>query len=137
MLKKEKRGKEMKRNGSYFYLIPSSVLTHEKLTDGAKMTYALILGLSNQYGYCFATNESLSELRGVSESTLRRHLKELVDTEMIKAEYNHRNDRRIIPIIIPTPYEKSSQNRKNGVLREDWARVDNVLDEIWQSFKVK
>ena len=137
MLKKEKRGKEMKTNGSYFYLIPSGVLTHDKLTDGAKMTYALILGLSNQYGYCFATNESLSELRGVSESTLRRHLKELVDTEMIKAEYNHRNDRRIIPVIIPTSYEKMSQNRKNGVFREDWARVDNALDEIWQSFKRK
>lgn len=125
----------MKINGSYFYLIPSGVLTHDDLTDGAKMTYALILGLSNQFGYCFATNETLAEMRNTSESTLRRHIKELLDAEMLKAEYNFRNDRRLYPIIKPTSYEKMSQNRKNGVSADDWNKVNSALDDIWRDMK--
>ena len=71
------------KTGPYFSIIPSGVLSNEKISDGSKITYALILGLSNNFGYCFAPNESLAEMRSTSISTLRRHLKELEDEELI------------------------------------------------------
>jgi DNA-binding MarR family transcriptional regulator len=86
-------------NSTYFSLIPSGIMEHNTLSDGAKLTYALILGLSNRYGYCFATNSALAEMRNTSESSLKRHIKELLDNKVLEAEYNKRNDRRLRPIV--------------------------------------
>lgn len=122
----------MSKHGSYFYLMPSGIVTHDKISDGAKITYALILGLSNQYGYCFARNEKLCEMRNTSLSTLGRHIKELKDNNCIILEFNERSDRRIIPNIIATPYEKVSQMSKNGRSTEDWDHINDALDSIWK-----
>ncbi len=121
--------------GTYFSLIPSGVMQHEKLSDGAKITYALILGLSNQYGYCFATNENLSEMRNTSESSLKRHLKELLDSGCITAEYNHRNDRKLYPIITPTFKEKVSRNQKIVEITQIDDNTHKELDRIYSKMR--
>lgn len=119
----------------YFSLIPSGILTNEKLSDASKLTYALILGLSNQYGYCFATNEALSEMRNTSLSSIKRHIKELIDNAVIIAEYNKRNDRRLTPVITPTTREKLLRSQKTVQFTHVDTEIDNVLDDIWKKMK--
>ena len=80
---------------TYFPLNPSGALQNKDLSDGAKITYALILGLANRFGYCFASNGYLAESRNLSESGLRKHIVELKQYGCIELEYNQRNDRRI------------------------------------------
>ena len=120
------------KNGPFFSLIPSGVMMNEVLSDASKITYALILGLSNQYGYCFATNQALAEMRNTSESSIKRHIKELLDTKVIIAEYNRRNDRRLTPIVMPTIKEKlvKSQNIVQFTPIDD--DLNDALDDIWR-----
>jgi len=122
-------------NGSYFSLIPSGVMENEKISDASKLTYALILGLSNRYGYCFATNQALADMRKTSESSMKRHIKDLIDNGLIIAEYNKRNDRRLTPNIMPTNREKLVKSSKNVQFAYVDDTTDNVLDEIWRSMK--
>jgi DNA-binding MarR family transcriptional regulator len=122
-------------NGAYFSLIPSGVMYNTVVSDGSKITYALILGLSNQYGYCFATNHSLAEMRSTSESSIKRHLKELIDENLVTAEYNRRNDRKLTPVVLPTKREKTLKNQK----MVDYTQIDDetheALDNIYRAIK--
>jgi len=121
---------------TYFSLIPSGVLENEKLSDGSKITYALILGLSNRYGYCFATNGYLSNIRNVSISTIQRQLFELKKSKCIVIELNQRNDRRITPIVSPSNYEivsKNSKNKQYGAY--DNEELEEALDKVWKNIK--
>ncbi len=121
---------------TYFSLIPSGVLENEKISDGAKITYALILGLSNRHGYCFASNDYLSKARRLSESGIKRHLTELKSNGCIVTEYNSRNDRRITPNIYPSQFEKASQKAKNKAhALYDYDDIDNALDQVWKNIK--
>lgn len=117
---------------TYFSLIPSGILNDKDLSDGAKLTYALILGLSNKYGYCFASNTYLSEQRDVSVSTIQRQLSELKKQKSITVEFNPKHDRRITPIINPTNYEKVAKNAKNKVYDTNRDAVDDALDTLWR-----
>lgn len=120
---------------TYFALIPSGILENQNISDGAKITYSLILGLSNRYGYCFATNSYLTEQRKKSESAIRSHLQELKLYGAITVEYNDRNDRRIRPVIIPTQQEKAVKTSKNKQYNPDWNEIDNALDTVWKAMK--
>jgi DNA-binding MarR family transcriptional regulator len=110
-------------------------MEHNTLSDGAKLTYALILGLSNRYGYCFATNSALAEMRNTSESSLKRHIKELLDNKVLEAEYNKRNDRRLRPIVIPAQREKLLKSSKNVEFAQYDDATNDALDEIWMSMR--
>lgn len=121
---------------SYFSLIPSGVMEIKELSDGSKLTYALILGLANKFSYCFATNKYLSEQRGLSESGIQRHLQELKKQGCITLEYNKRNDRRITPIITPSSIEKrlkASKNKQYGGY--DANEIDEMLEDVWKMMK--
>lgn len=121
---------------TYFSLIPSGIMNNQKISDSSKLTYALILGLANKHGYCFATNQYLSEQRGLSESGLRRHLVELKENGCITLEYNTRNDRRITPVITPVAIEKqarASKNKQYGSYDHD--EMNNALDQVWKAIK--
>jgi hypothetical protein len=120
---------------SYFSLIPSGVMHKKEISDSSKITYAMILGLANKYGYCFATNKYLASARGMSLSGIQRHLVELKDNDCIIIEINQRNDRRITPIVNPSNYEKVAKNSKNkqyGVYDDD---IDRALDDVWKNIK--
>jgi DNA-binding MarR family transcriptional regulator len=124
------------KQSTYFSIIPSGVLTNEIISDASKITYALILGLSNQYGYCFATNEALADMRRTSESSIKRHLKELIDNKCIVAEYNKRNDRRITPNIMPSSREKVLRNQNIVQYAISSDEVDQALDQVWKSINI-
>lgn len=122
------------KHGSYFYLIPSGVVDSD-VSDGAKLTYAIVLGLSDRYGYCFATNEALAVMRNTSESSLKRHIKELIDNKLIEAEYSRRNDRRLTPKVFASNNEK---NAKNGQIMRymTWDDdTEDALDRVWKKIR--
>ena len=123
--------------GSYFSLIPSGVMENQSVSDASKITYALILGLSNRYGYCFATNSALAEMRKISESSIKRHIYELINNNLITAEYNVRNDRRLTPNIFPSSRENTLRSQNITKYTQYSDEVDTVLNEVWKSIKKK
>ena len=52
----------MELQPSYYAVIPANVRYDKTLPPLARLMYAEITALSNQYGYCFATNKYFAEL---------------------------------------------------------------------------
>lgn len=63
--------------GESFIKVPSNLLRLSHISDGAKVTYMLLLDYSWQKNYCFPSQSTLSNLRGVSIKTIYNHLNEL------------------------------------------------------------
>ena len=62
---------------SYWAVLPATVRYDDKITASAKLIFAEISALTEKRGFCYASNEYLMQLFGVSERTLQRHLKAL------------------------------------------------------------
>lgn len=70
--------------GHGFYItIPMAVVTDEALTPNAKLTFGIIANLSNQRGYCFASNAYIGSVMNVHEITISRYVSELIETGWI------------------------------------------------------
>ena len=85
-----------------FAQIPNSVLMDTRLSPLEKVLYALILGKSNQEGYCWASNETLSEWAGCSIRHTQRTWTKLKALNYIKTEQkteNGKTKRKIFPLI--------------------------------------
>ena len=83
----EVSGKAIPEHFSAYVVIPSSVFFDKSITDKAKLFYGLISCMSNERGYAFPRNETLQRyLGGVSEDTVSRRLKELVNAGAVVVE---------------------------------------------------
>ena len=87
----------MKKN--YYAVIPASVRYDENLKPNAKLMYGEITALSNEKGFCWATNTYFAELYKVNPSTVSRWIKQLeknkhIKIKTIKDEYN--SERRLL-----------------------------------------
>jgi hypothetical protein len=80
---------EMMRAG--FSALPYRVMKDQKLSVGARLTYAFLLMYAWQEGSTFAGQARMAQDMGVSERQLRRYLTELRDAGYIKVE---RQDKR-------------------------------------------
>ena len=61
----------------YYAVIPADVRYNNKLKANEKLMYGEISALSNQEGYCFATNRYFGELYGKDNSTISRWISNL------------------------------------------------------------
>jgi len=62
---------------AFWAVLPAAVRYDEELPPNAKLLYAEISSLTDQRGYCFASNEYFMQLYGLGERTIRRLLSEL------------------------------------------------------------
>lgn len=79
-------------------VLPSHLIFNKSITPHAKLFYPVIRNLCNTCGYCWANNNYLSELMGVSDRNIRRWLSELqeqgyIDVDLGKPSEN--TDRKI------------------------------------------
>lgn len=68
------------------YHIPAQVYEDENLSGEDILLYALLAALSNNLGYCYASNEWLAKKRNVDERTVRRRLESLENSGYIRNE---------------------------------------------------
>ena len=69
---------------SYYAIIPANVRYDSSLTDGAKLLYGEITALSNEKGYCWASDTYFMDLYKVSRSTIQRWFHQLESKGYIK-----------------------------------------------------
>lgn len=67
----------MSNHRSYYAIIPASVRYDDRLIPSAKLLYGEITALSNEKGYCWASNDYFAHLYGVSKTTIKNWLKSL------------------------------------------------------------
>ena len=107
-------------NHNWYAVLPAQVLLSKVLTDKQKLLIALISNLSNERGYCFASNKYLGDCLDCSESTIKDHLKKLEDMNIlgriIKLKENGDFEYRslIINIEIPRPEKTTTSAEKSA-----------------------
>lgn len=108
-----------KVEGGYYSVIPSVVLFHEELSANAKLLYAVLTNLCDGEGYCWATNEYLASLFGLSERTVSRWISQLEKLGFIRLEMvtNAKGSERRI-------YAGLFEVRKGGVDKNVYTGVD-------------
>jgi hypothetical protein len=60
-----------------FTMVPNHVLVSEKVSPGAKLTYAMLLKYAWQNNYCFPGQVRLAKDMGVTDRSVRTYLQEL------------------------------------------------------------
>lgn len=93
-----------------FVLIPAAVLDDRRIKAAEKIFFAEIMALSNNTGYCYATNTYFRTLYGVSVTTLQCWLANLktcgyIKIDVIRNPDNSVKERRITPYCLDfAPY---------------------------------
>lgn len=120
----------------YYSVIPANVRYDSNLTPNAKLLYAEITSLCNEYGYCWATNDYFSKLYNVSTTSISKWISSLVQNGYITTEIEYKEGtkqilKRYIKIVndpieekLNTPLrkvknpieEKFKENNKNRIL---------------------
>lgn len=77
---------------AYYAIIPADVRYDNNLTQGAKLLYGEITALCNEKGFCWATNSYFSQLYNVSERTIKRWIKDLIDNKYILSKIKFKDD---------------------------------------------
>jgi hypothetical protein len=70
----------------FFANIPYNVQIDESLSDGAKIYFGQIIGLAKKFGYMWATDDQLAEMKKVSRRTIERWNSELEQAGFIRRE---------------------------------------------------
>ena len=70
-------------NKSWYAVITSEILYNKNLTDKQKLLMAIISNLSNEKGFCFASNNYLGELLGCDKLTVSRCVSKLEELGLL------------------------------------------------------
>lgn len=91
-------------NKSYYAVLPSNVRYDNRLKDKAKLLYAEITSLTNEKGFCWASNNYFAELYSISKGTVSKLLSELkkygyINIELIYKDNTKEVKSRIITLL--------------------------------------
>ena len=94
----------MKQKPSYYAIISAEVRYDKNLSANAKLLYGEITCLTNENGFCFATNRYFADLYEKSKVTVSKWISELVVSGYISTSYTYKEgskeiDKRYISIL--------------------------------------
>jgi DNA-binding MarR family transcriptional regulator len=89
-MEKTQQGNEfMERWAAYgirrkFFYTPAALIEDPNLNSQAKLLFILINSYCKNYGYCFASNETLGGKLGLKRTMVKTYLKELLQSQLIE-----------------------------------------------------
>jgi uncharacterized phage protein (TIGR02220 family) len=120
-----------------FIIIPDAIKSMQKLNPNAKLLYGDILSLSAQNGYCFASNEYLSKIYGITTRSISNLISQLYEFGVIDIKNNsgqYGKVRTIFPII-QADHEQTFLSPRTNVPRTNVLPTTNERsDNIEQTF---
>ena len=97
--------------GISFVIMPLDILQDKNLTPSEKILYCY-LSLFKK-GVCFQSNDKLSEMTGLDESTIKRGLKKLGELKYVYVEFvNNNSAARRIYVVLDNPKKLEYLSRK-------------------------
>jgi len=94
----------MKQKPTYYAIISAEVRYDKNLSANAKLLYGEINCLTNENGFCFATNKYFADLYDKSKVTISKWISELVASGYLSTSYTYKEgskeiDKRYISIL--------------------------------------
>jgi hypothetical protein len=77
---------------NYYSITPATVRYDKRLTLGARMLYGEITCLTNQKGYCFASNSYFAELYQISTKTVSRWISQLSEYNYVLLDFEYKEN---------------------------------------------
>jgi len=68
---------------NWYAVIPSEILLDKSLSSTQKLLIALISNLTNEKGYCYASNKYLAECLNLSQGTISDNVSKLEELKLI------------------------------------------------------
>ena len=97
--------------GISYVIMPIDILQDKNLTPSEKILYCY-LSLFKK-GVCFQSNDKLSEMTGLDESTIKRGLKKLGELKYVYVEFvNNNSAARRIYVVLDNPKKLEYLSRK-------------------------
>ena len=120
---------------SYYAIIPADVRYDAKLKDKAKLLYGEITALTNEKGYCWASNEYFANLYGVSKTTISLLIKNLIDSGYIESELIYKEGTKEILKrylkIIKDPIKENLNTPIKEKLKENNTSINNTFNNTY------
>lgn len=128
-------------NKSYYAVLPSNVRYDNRLKDKAKLLYAEITSLTNEKGFCWASNNYFAELYNISKGTVSKLLSELkkynyINIELIYKDNTKEVKKRIITLL-SNPTIPIVKNDIYPIVENDKENIIKVLNNIIEYFNSK
>lgn len=130
------RGDIVEERKAYYAVIPATIRYDNNLKDKAKLLYGEITALTNEKGFCWATNSYFADLYKITKETVSRLLKNLSDNGYIKIELVYKNKEiigRKIYIETSIPNDKKintyCENNQEPIDENDSYPIDQKVKE--------
>ena len=137
---------------SYYAIIPANVRYDPDLTPNAKLLYGEITALTNDKGYCWASNNYFARLYKCTPQAISKWTKILEKKKYITIEYIYKNnskeiDQRIICLVdnvstnidrVSTNVSRVSINVEEGYqqkVKENNTSINNTFNNTYYSNK--
>lgn len=75
---------------NYYAILPANVRYDKRLTPNAKLLYAEITALSNEKGYCWASNRYFADLYQVSTTSISKWVSSLIEFGYLKSKIKYK-----------------------------------------------
>lgn len=115
-----------------YAVIPANVRYDTKLKDKAKLLYGEISALSNEKGYCWASNKYFAELYSVSITTVSLLIKNLIDRGYLKSEIVYKEGTKEIKnrylILIKEGIKENLKTPIKEKLKENNTSINNIKE---------
>lgn len=127
---------------NYYAIIPAEVRYDKRLKPLARLLYGEITALTNDKGYCWATNNYFANLYSISSATVSRYISQLKEYGYITIDYKIKNnniDKRKIYLntiqnnkVLTKLTREYKQNNQTGIGKKvkDNNIINNTINDI-------
>ena len=115
--------------------IPIEVLTDKYLSDKEKHIYSLIIFLSQEKGYCFCTNKTISELLNISVTQVSKLVNSLKDKKYINLEMIYKENSKEVDVRKLIPIEEKLNTLFNKSLIPSPTKLQYPIEEKFKDNK--
>ena len=116
----------MEKQFSTYSVIPTKIMLDKNISSTAKILYGIISSLCNEKGFCWASNEYLGNLLGISATSISLIIKELVKNKYIESTIKDKFQRQITIMGVLRKLKGGIKKTERGVLRK--LKDNNIIE---------
>ena len=124
---------------SYYAIIPANVRYDKRLNANAKLLFGELTALSNEKGYCWASNSYFAELYGVSTTSISAWVKRLKDFGYIEVKMFYKEGTKEILhryiSILTDPIQENLQTPIQENLKDNTTLYNNTINNTKEERK--
>jgi DNA-binding transcriptional ArsR family regulator len=105
-----------------FTQVPNFLLKSEKLSSGDKMAFAMLLSYAWQNDFCFPGQERLAKDLGLSDRSVRTHLKSLESNGLLRIKRRGQGRTNVYELDLKPPrFSHADRKKTSGLERKKTA----------------